>query len=483
MSSNSKVKIPQKGKSREDVLNDLRTAQINDLKWQEGKSFCLIYDPGLKYKQLIQEAYNLYFNENALNPTSFPSLRRLEAEVVQMVADLMNGDEKATGSMTSGGTESILMAVKTARDYAREYHPNIREPEIIIPVTAHPAFEKAFHYFGIKPIHAPVDINYRADIGAIDALISDNTIMIVASAPSYPHGVVDPIEEIGALLRDKDILFHVDACIGGFLLPFAKQLGYNIPTFDFTVPQVSSISIDIHKYGYAAKGASVILYRNRSLRKFQFSVYTQWPGGVYGSPAILGSKPGGAIAAAWAALSGIGIEGYCELSEKALEATRKIVDAIKGIKDLELMTVPDMTIIAFTASDINIYEVADELNIKGWNFERLQKPAGIHLTVSQVHLEHCDLFIKDLKYAVKRVQRFSLSQVGNKIQVATIKRLAKILPEGMIAKIQSQFSGTANATSSRTAAMYGMMEVISGEDLDEIVLDLLDKLNSLDDQQ
>ena len=474
------MNFPDKGKSREDLLKELVDAKSDDLKWQSGRSFCLVYDPGEEYAELVKEAYNLYFTENALNPTSFPSLRRFEAEVVSMMANLLHGNLEVTGSLTSGGTESILMAIKTARDYSKKTK-GIDNPEIILPITAHPAFEKAFHYFGIKGVHIPVDDDYLVDTAAIKAHINPNTIMIVGSAPAYPHGGIDPISEMGKIAIKHELLFHVDACIGGMMLPFLRELGHHIPSFDFLVPGVTSISADLHKYGYAAKGASVILYKNKALRKFQFSVYTKWPGGVYGSPTIAGSKPGGAIAAAWAALNGIGKDGYLKLTDRAIQATLLIRKGIEKFEDFEIMGEPKGCIIAFNSPTLDMYQIADELNLRGWNFERLQRPPGIHLTVSQTHLDLVDDFLDDLSSSVEQVKKLSLGKINTAIQTATIKRLVKILPNGLIAKLQKQFSGNAALKNDRTAAMYGMMGVISGEDLDEIVLDLLDKLNGLDE--
>ncbi len=474
------VKFPEEGLSSEKILAKMKADRSDDLRWQDGKAFCLIYHPGDEKAKLVKDAYNLFFTENALNPTSFPSLRKYEAEVVSMMIDLLGGNESHTGSMTSGGTESILLAVKTARDFSRKTQAYITSPEIILPTTIHPAFVKACHYFDVKPVWINVSEDYRAIPTEIENNITKNTIMIVASAPSYPHGVIDPIEAIGKIADKHKLLFHVDACIGGMMLPFVKRLGHDIPNYNFEVQGVTSMSADIHKYGYAAKGASVILYNSRALRKHQFSVYTQWQGGVYGSPGISGSKPGGAIAAAWAALNGIGINGYLEMAYRTMATTEFLKSEVSKIKELNIMGTPDMSIFAFDSTEINMYELADELNMKGWHFERLQDPPAIHLTISQVHDKVADDFIKDLKESVEKVKAFKLRKVKDNIQLEVIKRLVRILPDGLLAKIQKQFSGTSSATGDRTAAMYGMMGVISGDDLDEIVLDLLDKLNSLD---
>lgn len=464
-----------------ELLQHMKAEKAGDLKWRDGKSFCLIYYPGEEKASLIQEAYNMFFTENALNPMSFPSLRKFEAEVVSMTADLFHGSDDTCGTLTSGGTESILMAVKTARDYSRVHKPEISRPEIILPSTAHPAFDKACHYFDVQAVHVPVDHEYRADIKTMREKISERTIMLVGSAPSYPHGVIDPVRELSDMALHHNLLLHVDACIGGFMLPFMKQLGYYVPEYDFTLPGVTSISADLHKYGYAAKGASVILYKTADLRKLQFFVSTEWPGGVYGSSSVAGSRPGGAIAAAWAALMSIGEDGYLELARTTMEVTDKIRKGIEAIPGLYLMGKPDMSILAFTSDTMNVYELADELNNAGWHFERLQDPAGLHLTINYIHKNAADAFLEDLRKAAGKVQKLKVRSFSSSMKLKMLRRLVKVLPKGSIAAMQRLFSGRSAPKMKRTAPLYGMMGVLAGtRDLNQIMLDLLDKLNRLE---
>jgi sphinganine-1-phosphate aldolase len=471
------ITIPEKAVPSEILFSDMQESRNNDLKWQEGKSFCLIYYPGDEKAELIQKAYNIFFTENAVNPMAFPSLRKFESEVISMVKNLLNGKENSTGCLTSGGTESILMAVKSARDIAVAAK-KISSPEIILPVTAHPAFHKACNYFNIKPVIIPVDSNFQADIQAAEKAIGKNTILLVGSAPAYPHGVIDPLEKLSDLALRNNLLLHVDACVGGFFLPFMEKLGYQIPVWDFRLEGVTSISADLHKFGYSAKGASVILYRTRNLRRSQFYIYTGWPGGIYGSSAITGTKPGGAIAAAWAALKGIGMEGYMDMTGKTLEVTLKIRRGIEECGSLKILGEPDMSIIAFTSSDADIYEIADELNSRGWHFERLQNPPAIHLTMSQIHVNSADAFLKDLNVAVEKTKGKNIRRVRTRLQVAAVKNLVRILPPGMIARVQKKLTGGNPLRNERSAPLYGMMGALSGsEDLDNIVLNFLDKLN------
>ncbi len=263
------MKMPESGVDKSSLFNKMSEVRDNDIKWKEGKAFSLVFNGGEEITEIIKEAYTMFFSENGLNPSAFPSLKKFENEVVQMTANLLNGVESA-GNMTSGGTESILMAIKTAREWARANKPEIKEPELIMPKSAHPAFNKGGHYFGVKIITIPTKSDYRADVEAMEKAITKNTIMLVGSAPSYPQGVIDPIEDIAALAKKNNLLMHVDACVGGVVLPFYKKLGADIPSFDFSVDGVTSMSVDLHKYGYAAKGASVVLYKNKTLRRYQF---------------------------------------------------------------------------------------------------------------------------------------------------------------------------------------------------------------------
>ena len=322
------MRIPEQGWSKQQVLEALEQFRADDMPWRDGRTWAYVYDPGREAEEVIKQAFAMYLSENALDPTVFPSTLRLENELVAMAAAHLYGDEQVVGNFTSGGTESIILAVKTARDHARALQPQIREPEIVLPTTAHAAFHKAAHYLDVKVVLAPVDPKtFKADVAAVRAAITPNTILLVGSAVSYAHGVVDPIEALGQLALEKSLLLHVDGCMGGFLLPYLRRAGAPVPRFEFDVPGVTSISMDFHKYAFAAKGASAILHRNKELRRYQIYACSNWTGYTVINPTVQSTKSAGPIAAAWAVLHFIGDEGYLEIARQVLDATRRIADA------------------------------------------------------------------------------------------------------------------------------------------------------------
>ncbi len=403
------MKIPAKGTPKQELLDKLQSFRKNDLDPKSKKIWAYAYDAGEAARQIGKEAYSMYLSENGLDPTVFPSLLRLENELVAMAASHLGGDENTVGNFTSGGTESILLAVKAARDHASAERPHITTPEMILPVTAHAAFHKAAKYFGVKIVPTPVgDTSFKADVAAMRAAITDNTILMVASAPSYGHGVIDPITELGQLALEKNLLLHVDACIGGFQLPYFKMLGAEVADFDFSVPGVTSMSMDYHKYAYCPKGASVVLYRDAALRKMQFFACADWTGYTVINAAVQSSKSGGPLAAAWAVLNFMGDEGYLAATRPVLEATNRIVEAIDAMADLRMMGRPEMSLIAFTSDTIDVFQLVDEMNLRGW-YLQAQLAYGvskqnIHLTVTPANAQTVDELLTDLRDAIEKVR-------------------------------------------------------------------------------
>jgi sphinganine-1-phosphate aldolase len=397
--------LPDEGMSPEAIFTHLDELKIDDVRWRDGRAFTLVYYGGADVLAVAEEAYRKYSSENALNTDAFPSLRVLQAEVVGFVGDWLQAGDGGAGFMTSGGTESILMAVKAARERGRKEF-GITEPNIVLPTSAHAAFEKGCYYFGLQSRRVAVGADWRADVGAMEAAIDANTVLLVGSAPQYPQGVIDPITEIAALAQSRDINCHVDACMGGVTLTYMARLGESVPPWNFAVPGVTSISIDLHKYGYTAKGASVIMHRNKNLRGYQTFVTDNWLGGVYGSSGVLGTKGGGSMAAAWAVMRYLGNDGYMRVTAAARRACLELAAAVGDIPELVLRAEPDVTLLAMGAADddqLDVFAVADALWRRGWYVDRQGPPPSLHCTVSVVHDGKIDGFLSDLRASVDEV--------------------------------------------------------------------------------
>jgi sphinganine-1-phosphate aldolase len=479
----TQIPLPITSQSKQAVLHTMRSARDHDVKWREGRVFSLVFNAGDEVSDMLKKANDLYFSENGLNPTAFPRLKKFETEVVSMVASLLHGDDDAVGNMTTGGTESLLMAVKTARDYARAVR-KISKPEIVLPISAHPAFEKAAEYFGVKLVHVPVQTDYRADPAAMEAAITPNTIMLVGSAPSYPQGVVDPIAELAQVALRRDVLLHVDACVGGMMLPFVRQLGLPAPDFDFAIPGVTSMSCDLHRYGYAAKGASVILYRNSALRRHMFFSYVNWAGGNYVSPTVTGTRPGGPIAAAWAIMNFLGEEGYLKLASVVMQTVRKIREGIATLPEVRRLGNPDMSVLSIGSDKFDVSQIGDELTARGWHLDRQQFPPSLHLTIVPAHALVADQFLIDLKDSIEAVKKPSVRKVTNKVLVSAANRLVRLLPEEWASKLTAKSAAFLGASGEglpqRSAAMYGLIGTLPNRgDINELVIDLLGQLTKV----
>lgn len=432
-----KVKIPEKGIPRDEVLKELDGLHEKDADWKNGRTWSLVYYAGEEHSDFLKAAYSKYMSENGLSPLAFPSLRKFEAEVTAMTADMLGGDDKVAGTMTGGGTESIMMAVKAYRQWARAKKPHVKTPEMVIPASAHPAFEKASHYFDVKSVRVPVRGDFKADPEAMFARVNENTIMLAGSAPGYPQGVVDPIVEIAAIAKEKGLPMHVDSCLGGYLLPYVKRLGCPVPDYDFRVPGVTSISADVHKYGFAGKGASVILYRNANWRRWQFYVYSDWSGGIYGSPSMAGTRPGGGLAAAWATLRAFGQDGYLKNAEQIMKTTKKLMDGVNAIPGLRVLGKPEMSVFAFASDEVDIYAVGDALEARGWHMDRQPEPLALHLMVALVHEKVADDFLMDLRESVDYV-RANPSE-ASKGAAAMYGMMATLPDRGMVKEFILEF--------------------------------------------
>jgi sphinganine-1-phosphate aldolase len=396
--------------SVESIFADLDALGRGDLRWKDGRAFSLAYYAGPEVQRVSDEAVRLYGSANGLNADAFPSLRRFQSEVVETVRGWLGADESAAGFMTSGGTESILLAVKAARQQARADR-GVRSPNVVLPTSAHAAFEKAGHYFDVETRRVEVRGDWRADVAAMADVIDDQTVLVVGSAPQYPQGVIDPIAELSALALSRGVNFHVDACMGGVTLAFMERAGEPVPAWNFSLPGVTSMSVDLHKYGYSAKGASVIMYRDKRRRSFQTFMTDNWLGGLYGSSGILGTKSGGPFASAWAVIKFLGSDGYLDLTRRARRTTIQLAAAVEATPGLVLRAAPDSTLLAFGADldsasgaplfDINA--VADLLWVDGWYVDRQGPPPSLHCTVNAVHESTVEEFVHSLRAAVSRV--------------------------------------------------------------------------------
>ena len=376
--------------------------RTRDVRWREGRAFSLAYNAGPDALAVAEEAYRRFSGENALNTDAFPSLKRIQAEVVAMAGVWLGATPQSAGFMTSGGTESILMAVKAARDRLLALR-GIRNPNMVLPTSAHAAFAKAGAYFGVEVRRVAVQPDWRANVVAMRDVTDENTVLIVGSAPQYPQGVVDDIVGIAKIAIDFDINCHVDACMGGVTLAYLARLGENIAPWNLQVPGVSSISVDLHKFGYTSKGASVIIYATKHLRSFQGFITDDWLGGFYGSSGVLGTKSGGSMASAWAVMHFLGDDGYLRLTRQAREATLQLADFVRESQDLVLRAEPESTLLCFGARDpsaLNVFAVADELSKRGWYVDRQTPPDSLHCTVNAIHHDKIDWFTKDLHECV-----------------------------------------------------------------------------------
>jgi len=406
--------IPKKGRDRESILAEMQEMKaLEEARWGEGFASGAVYNGDDDHIEFLNQVYAINSQANPLHPDLWPSATKFESEIVAMTANMMGGSEigaprggpnEICGTVSSGGTESILLAMKTYRDWAR-HTKGITEPEMVRPTTAHAAFDKAAEYFGIKNVRVPVGDDFRAEVQAMKAAITNNTVVMVGSAPQFPHGLIDPIEELSEIARKRGIGFHTDACLGGFLLPWAEKLGYDVPRFDFRLPGVTSMSADTHKYGYAAKGTSVVLYRGHDLRHFQYFTTTDWPGGFYCSPTFAGSRAGALSAACWASMVATGEEGYFDAVKRILETATTIRQGVAAIPELEVIGEP-LFVIAFESPELDIYRVMDAMTERGWSLNGLYKPPCLHLCTTLRHTRPgvAELFLTDLRASVEYVK-------------------------------------------------------------------------------
>jgi len=411
--------LPRTGVARDEVLATIKALSAKERDtWESGHVSGAVYHGDAAHIDFLNQVYAETSQANPLHTDIWPSATKYEAEIVSMTAQMFNApdtddrEQRIVGTVTSGGTESLILAMRTYRDWARE-ELGIKHPEVVLPVSAHAAFDKAEEVLGIKMVRIPVGPDYRGDVLAMADAITKNTIALVGSAPGFPHGVIDPIIELSELAKRRGIGLHVDACLGGFVLPWAEQLGAAVPPFDFRLDGVTSMSADTHKYGYAAKGTSVLLYRGENLRRYQWFINTEWTGGLYLSPTFAGSRPGALSAACWAAMVSVGESGYLENTQKILDAAKELRTVIEAQPDVRLLGDP-LWVLAFASDTVDIYRVMDELHTRGWALNGLQAPASIHLCTTLRHAQPgvAKKFATDLAAAVEAARATPSSSEG-----------------------------------------------------------------------
>jgi sphinganine-1-phosphate aldolase len=440
--------FPDKGQDRQQILAALADTRTRDLKSDDGRAFAFVYDAGDEARSIAREAFAACMGINGLDPTVYPSARKIENAVVHACLEIMNAPEGAVGTATAGGTESVMLAVKSARDFAKKTRPHITAPKMLLPETAHACFHKAAHYLGVEAIVVDVDpVTLRADVNDARKKMTGDVVLVVGSAPSYAHGVIDPIAELAALAQEHGTLMHVDACVGGCVLPFMRDNGVELPAFDFLVEGVTSVSLDLHKYGFAPKGISVLLQRRRELREAQYFACATWTGYAIVNTTTLGSKSVAAMGGAFAVMQHLGKSGYRERAKRMWEATKKLVAVVDATPGIRMVGRPDTNLFAFTTETGDLFELADRLTEFGWHVQPTyafgRSPAHIHLTIDPGNAERADDFARDL-------QRCLVDLPG------TVEPPAPIV--GLLAQLGADSGGGADLDSGMLMQMLGISD-------------------------
>jgi glutamate/tyrosine decarboxylase-like PLP-dependent enzyme len=440
---NPMFKMPDAGLTDSEIISFMKELGVKeDKSWENGKVSGAVYSGDAKHLDLLNKAYSAFCVSNPLHADLWPSSMKFESEVIRWVADLLRGgDEGVVGSLTSGGTESILLAAKAHRDRAIDLGLCTGTPEIIACVQAHAAIDKACDLMGIKLVKIPMDDEYKLDVAALRSAFTADTIMVYSSAPSFPQGTIDPIAEISALCLSRGVGLHVDCCLGGMFLPYMKPAGFgdHLPDFDFTLPGVTTISVDTHKYGYASKGTSVVLYRNKDYRKYQYFAYPEWPGGLYATPTVSGSRSGGLVAACWASLASIGRQGFISRTRDICITVKNIAQGVKEIPGLFLLEEkPSAMIVCFGSKEFNVLRVSDAMANRGWSLNALQNPNSVHLCCTLRTVGKENQFLSDLRACVDEVRASgsSANEEGN----AAIYGMAEGMPNGPIKELMFTYT-------------------------------------------
>lgn len=394
--------LPVQGRPWPELRAEMQALGEGDVAWRQGRAAVYVFNSGPEIEAVQKEAYALFMSENGLGPSAFPSLKRMEADVVDFGLSLLNAPVGAVGNMTTGGTDSITMAMKAARDLARNEKRISGSLNVILPRSAHPAFDKAAALMEIEVRRTPLK-DLLAIPDAVASAADDQTVMIVGSAPSFPYGLIDPIDELSRLALERGLWLHVDACVGGYIAPFLRMNGADLPAFDFSLPGVSSMSADLHKYGYCAKGASTVFFRSEGLRRHMPFEVSDWPGGRMVTPTLAGTRPGGAIAAAWAVMKFLGVEGYCAKHALVIDARERLEAGVRA-RGYEILGEPKLGLVAFRKGGVDSIGLWKAMHARGWFSSITTEPKSLHLMLSPIHAEVIESYLMDLEAAERDVR-------------------------------------------------------------------------------
>jgi sphinganine-1-phosphate aldolase len=397
-----RMTLPQTGRGQADILKEMRGFKGTDIDWQNGRAPLYVFKATDEAYEAGRAGFFEFFSENALGGRrAFPSVKRMEDEIVEVTLDLFSAPDGAQGLMTTGGTESIILAMQTCRDWSRSQRGEPKHRgNVVAAETAHPAFNKGAKLMDLDVRRAPVGADLRMDLAALETLIDDDTIMIVGSAPNFPYGMIDPIAELGHIAERRGVWLHVDACVGGYLAPFVRMIGRKIPEFDFAVPAVSSLSADLHKFGFCPKPASTVFYRDPDKAQHHMFDADVWPNGRFLTSTIVGTRPAGGVAGAWATLQFMGRDGYTRVATALMDFVDRYQDGIRAMGGLKILGAPDLSIVAFGSDEFDVFRVAELMSEKGWLAGLTQKPKGIHRMMSMFHEPVNEQYFDDLRAAI-----------------------------------------------------------------------------------
>ncbi|MEM7123850.1 MAG: aminotransferase class V-fold PLP-dependent enzyme [Pseudomonadota bacterium] len=393
--------FPLNGRAWDELSEELEARKSDDIPWHEGRTHATAFHASDDVLDVVKAAYGMYLTENGLYAgRAFPSVGGLESEIIAMLSEFLGGDRATSGIITSGGSDSIMTAVRAAREWAKAERPDIARPTVLLAQNAHPGFNKAADYLGLQARRVPLGTDLRADSERMAEAIDGDTIMLVGSAPAWPYGMMDPIEDLAALAERNGLWFHVDACVGGMIAPFVRAIGREVPHFDLRIPGVTSLSADLHKYGYAAKNVSAVLFRDTAHRDFAHFAFEDWPAGSYATYTTAGSRTAGSLAGAWTVLNYLGEDGYKNFARVSMDARDRMIDGIERLGGMQVIGAPEVTLFAVTSEEHDLIDIAERMKAMHWYPNRIREPHGLHFVMNPIHAPMVDGFLEALERCI-----------------------------------------------------------------------------------